>query len=90
MSFPNSVIFLCFSRCPLEKLAASEACVSNTAKSASARVSQMLNLRNVVRNLPLLQKALEGSRSQLLRIIHDVGAYSVLCFGGLICRSNVV
>ncbi|KIM81717.1 hypothetical protein PILCRDRAFT_97607 [Piloderma croceum F 1598] len=53
-------------------LAASEARATNTAKSASARVSQMLNLRNVVRNLPLLQKALEGSRSQLLQIIQDM------------------
>lgn len=36
----------------------------------------MLNLRNVVRNLPLLQKALEGSRSQLLKIIHNVSVTS--------------
>jgi len=37
----------------------------------------MLNLRNVVRNLPLLQKALEGSRSQLLQIIHDVSVFII-------------
>jgi DNA mismatch repair protein MSH4 len=46
--------------------------VSSTAKSASARVAQLLNLRNVVRNLPKLQEALSGCQSQLLRIIHDV------------------
>lgn len=55
------------------QLAASEARVSNSAKSAAVRVSQMLNLRNIVRNLPLLQKALDGSRSHLLQIIHNVG-----------------
>lgn len=32
----------------------------------------MLNLRSVVKNLPLLQKALEGCQSQLLRIIQEV------------------
>lgn len=32
----------------------------------------MLNLRNVVKNLPILRKALEGSRTQLLRIVCDV------------------
>lgn len=55
------------------KLISSEARVTNSAKLASARVTQILNLRNVVRNLPLLQKALAGSRSQLLNIVHDVG-----------------
>ena len=39
---------------------------------ASARVSQMLNLRSVVNSMPLLAKALDGSRSQLLRIIREV------------------
>ena len=33
---------------------------------------QILNLRNVVKNLPLLRKALEGTRSQLLTIVHEV------------------
>lgn len=54
------------------QLASSETKPSNIAKPAAARVSQMLDLRNVVRNLPALQKALEGSQSQLLRIIHEV------------------
>ncbi|KAJ7938405.1 muts domain V-domain-containing protein [Mycena leptocephala] len=53
-------------------LASSETKPSSTAKPAAARVSQMLDLRNVVRNLPALQKALEGSQSQLLRIIHEM------------------
>jgi DNA mismatch repair protein MSH4 len=57
---------------PTFKLAASDTRISNTAKAASARVSQMLNLRSVVRNLPSLQKALTGCHSQLLRIIHNV------------------
>ena len=41
-------------------------------KRVSQRVLQILNLRNVVNNLPVLRKALEGSHSQLLRIVHDV------------------
>ncbi|KAF8060865.1 muts domain V-domain-containing protein [Lyophyllum atratum] len=53
-------------------LAAQEVRLANTAKPASARVLQMLNLRSVVKNLPLLQKALAGSQSQLLRIICDL------------------
>lgn len=54
------------------KLVASEARAMSTAKPAAARVTQMLNLRNVVKNIPLLAKAMEGSRSQLLRVIVDV------------------
>ncbi|KAJ4485332.1 muts domain V-domain-containing protein [Lentinula aciculospora] len=53
-------------------LAASENIVTSSAKAASNRVTQMLNLRNVVRNLPLLQKALANTKSQLLRIIHEM------------------
>ncbi|ESK84664.1 hypothetical protein Moror_13284 [Moniliophthora roreri MCA 2997] len=53
-------------------LVSSEARPSTTAQAASSRVSQMLNLRNIVRNLPLLRKALEGSGAQLLRIIHEM------------------
>ncbi|KAJ7756277.1 muts domain V-domain-containing protein [Mycena metata] len=56
----------------IASLASSETKPSTTAKPAAARVSQMLDLRNVVRNLPALQKALEGSQSQLLRIIHEM------------------
>ncbi|KAJ6554549.1 muts domain V-domain-containing protein [Mycena capillaripes] len=53
-------------------LAASETRPITNAKPAAARVSQMLDLRNIVRNLPALQKALEGSQSQLLKIIHEM------------------
>ncbi|KAJ3808136.1 muts domain V-domain-containing protein [Lentinula aff. lateritia] len=53
-------------------LAASETVLTNSAKAASNRVTQMLNLRNAVRNLPLLQKSLGNTKSQLLRIIHDM------------------
>ncbi|KAJ3930653.1 MAG: muts domain V-domain-containing protein [Lentinula lateritia] len=53
-------------------LAASETILTNSAKAASNRVTQMLNLRNAVRNLPLLQKSLENTKSQLLRIIRDM------------------
>ncbi|KAF9221300.1 hypothetical protein BS17DRAFT_845606 [Gyrodon lividus] len=56
----------------ISSLATSEVRVSNTAKSASARVSQMLSLQSVVRSLPFLQTALIRSNSQLLQIIHDM------------------
>ncbi|KAK7468350.1 MutS protein msh4 [Stygiomarasmius scandens] len=53
-------------------LVSSESKPTNTAQGAAARVSQMLNLRNVVHNLPLLRNALEGTRSQLLQIVHNM------------------
>ncbi|THV01237.1 hypothetical protein K435DRAFT_750386 [Dendrothele bispora CBS 962.96] len=53
-------------------LASFESKPTNTAQGAAARVSQMLNLRNIVHNLPLLSKALEGTRSQLLQIVHEM------------------
>ncbi|PCH39267.1 hypothetical protein WOLCODRAFT_129135, partial [Wolfiporia cocos MD-104 SS10] len=53
-------------------LAASEARETSTAKLAAARVAQMLSLRNIVKNIPVLAKALTGSRSRLLRIILDM------------------
>ncbi|KAJ7452111.1 DNA mismatch repair protein MutS [Mycena galericulata] len=56
----------------IASLASSETKPTITAKPASARVSQMLELRNVVRNLPALQKALQGSQSQLLQIIYEM------------------
>jgi DNA mismatch repair protein MSH4 len=54
------------------QLAASEARETATTKGASARVAQMINLRSIIRNLPLLRRAVENSKSQLLRLIHDV------------------
>ncbi|KAL1749149.1 muts domain V-domain-containing protein [Schizophyllum fasciatum] len=56
----------------IASLAASEARPTNNAKPASARVTQMLSLRNAVKTLPLLHKALEGGQSQLLKIIRDM------------------
>ncbi|KAK7055436.1 muts 4 [Favolaschia claudopus] len=56
----------------IASLASSETKPTLAAKTAAARVSQMLDLRNVVKNLPTLQTALEGSQSQLLRIIHEM------------------
>ncbi|KAJ7456917.1 muts domain V-domain-containing protein [Mycena latifolia] len=56
----------------IASLASSETKESSTAKPAAARVSQMLEVRNLVRNLPALQKALEGSQSQLLKIIYEM------------------
>ncbi|KAL1664819.1 DNA mismatch repair protein MutS [Schizophyllum commune] len=56
----------------IASLAASEARPTNNAKPASTRVTQMLSLRNAVKTLPLLYKALEGSQSQLLKIIRDM------------------
>ncbi|KAI0656744.1 muts domain V-domain-containing protein [Cubamyces menziesii] len=55
----------------VSSLAASEARETSSAKSASARVAQMLNLRNIVQSLPRLAKALQGTRSQLTQIIAE-------------------
>ncbi|TBU46298.1 muts domain V-domain-containing protein [Dichomitus squalens] len=56
----------------ISSLASSEAREATNAKLASARIAQMLNLRNIVQSLPRLAKALEGSRSQLLQIIAEM------------------
>ncbi|KAH6917711.1 DNA mismatch repair protein MutS [Coprinopsis sp. MPI-PUGE-AT-0042] len=53
-------------------LASSEAKENVKAKPASQRVSQMLSLRNVVAQVPVLKKALEGCRSTLLRILCEM------------------
>ncbi|KJA21853.1 hypothetical protein HYPSUDRAFT_87688 [Hypholoma sublateritium FD-334 SS-4] len=53
-------------------LAASEVRATTNSKPASFRISQILNLRNIVKNLPLLRKALEGCHSQLLKIVIDM------------------
>lgn len=53
-------------------LASSETRAVSNAKPAAQRLSQVLNLRSVVKNLPLLRNALAGSRSQLLVIVHDM------------------
>ncbi|KAH9891206.1 muts domain V-domain-containing protein [Cubamyces lactineus] len=56
----------------VSSLAASEARETSSAKSASARVAQMLNLRNIVQSLPRLAKALQGTRPQLTEIIAEM------------------
>ncbi|KAI5997385.1 muts domain V-domain-containing protein [Pisolithus albus] len=53
---------------------------SHATKSAFSRVSQMLGLQSIVRSLPFLQKALAGSKSQLLRIAHDMVSDKRLVF----------
>ncbi|EGN92714.1 hypothetical protein SERLA73DRAFT_172695 [Serpula lacrymans var. lacrymans S7.3] len=73
----------------ISSLAASEARPSNSPKFASLRVSQMLNLRSFVRNLPLLQKALSGTRSQLLSIIHDMVSDERLSVIDKLIRDNL-
>ncbi|KAI0344201.1 hypothetical protein BDW22DRAFT_1412762 [Trametopsis cervina] len=55
----------------ISSLAASEARETSTAKSSAARVSQMLSLRDIVKNVPRVAKALTGSRSLLLQVIQD-------------------
>ncbi|EIN13274.1 hypothetical protein PUNSTDRAFT_109550 [Punctularia strigosozonata HHB-11173 SS5] len=56
----------------ITSLAISEAReLTTSAKVASTRVSEMLNLRNLVKSLPLLQTALAGSRSRLLQDIYE-------------------
>ncbi|OSD05707.1 hypothetical protein PYCCODRAFT_1384678 [Trametes coccinea BRFM310] len=65
-----------FNKLDLDKLISSLASCEvreiSSAKTASARVAQMLNLRNIVQSLPRLAKALQGSRSQLLQIILEM------------------
>ncbi|KZT68826.1 hypothetical protein DAEQUDRAFT_751159 [Daedalea quercina L-15889] len=53
-------------------LATSEACETSTAKTAAARVAQMLNLRNIVKTMPLLSRVLGSCRSQLLGIVAEM------------------
>ncbi|KAG9126082.1 MutS protein msh4 [Ceratobasidium sp. 392] len=45
---------------------------TGNAKGAAARVDQMINLRNVIRSLPGVVKALQGCRSSLLCMISDM------------------
>jgi hypothetical protein len=54
------------------QLASNETREASSARTASLRVTQMLNLKDVMRHLPTLQKALVGSKSELLKIICNV------------------
>lgn len=50
-----------------------------SAKVASARVTLMLNLRSVVKNLPTLAQSIDGGQSKLLHFLQRV-CKSVLSF----------
>jgi DNA mismatch repair protein MSH4 len=54
------------------QLASNETREASSARTASSRVTQMLNLKDVMRHLPALQKALVGSKSELLKIMCNV------------------
>lgn len=54
------------------QLASNETREASSARTASSRVTQMLNLKDVIRHLPALQKSLVGSKSELLSIICNV------------------
>ena len=54
------------------QLASNETREASSARTASSRVTQMLNLKDVMRHLPALQKALVGSKSEILKIICNV------------------
>ncbi|KAJ8590908.1 hypothetical protein M405DRAFT_932507 [Rhizopogon salebrosus TDB-379] len=45
---------------------------TTTAKGAFSRVSQILSLRTAIRSLPLVQRALSGCQSRLMKIIHEI------------------
>lgn len=64
----------------ISSLTSSEVRESHGSKSAFSRVSQMLSLQSIVRSLPFLQKALAGSKSQLLQIVHDMVSDKRLVF----------
>ncbi|KIM51244.1 hypothetical protein SCLCIDRAFT_143691 [Scleroderma citrinum Foug A] len=73
----------------ISSLASSEVRVSNVAKSAYSRVSQMLGLQSIVRNLPFLQKALAGTRSQLLQIVYEMLSDKRLALIGDLIADNL-
>ena len=50
----------------------------------------MLNLRGVVRHLPALQKALIGSKSELLCIICDVRYWDLQVFTLSLCHPQML
>ncbi|KAI9452181.1 muts domain V-domain-containing protein [Lactarius psammicola] len=56
----------------ISALASNETRAACSARTASLRVTHMLNLRGIVRHLPALQKTLVGTKSELLCIICDM------------------
>ncbi|KAI5118520.1 hypothetical protein M0805_007689 [Coniferiporia weirii] len=53
-------------------LATSEARVTNSAKTAAQRISQLLLLRGVVKNIPFVRDAVKGCHSRLLEVVCDM------------------
>ncbi|TCD71448.1 MutS protein msh4 [Steccherinum ochraceum] len=53
-------------------LATSDTAEASSSKVASTRVTQMLTLRSVMKNLPLLAKAIRGSRSYMLPCLEQM------------------
>lgn len=72
------------------QLASNETREASSARTASSRVTQMLNLKNVMRHLPPLQKALVGSKSELLKIICNVRYGAFTAFSTYACLADVV
>ena len=73
------------------QLALNESREASSARTASSRVTQMLNLKDVMRHLPTLQKALVGSKSELLKIICNVRYGTTLtAFSTYACLIDVV
>ncbi|OCH88996.1 hypothetical protein OBBRIDRAFT_888728 [Obba rivulosa] len=72
----------------ISSLASSEALQTTSAGPAATRVTQMLQLRNVVQSLPRLAQALAGSRSELLRIITQmISDHRLEKIKDLVCES---
>lgn len=72
------------------QLASNETREASSARTASSRVTQMLNLKDVMRHLPALQKALVGSKSELLRIICNVRNGTLTAFSTYATPADVV
>ena len=72
------------------QLASNETREASSARTASSRVTQMLNLKDIMRHLPALQKALVGSKSELLKIICNVSYGTITAFSTYACLVDVV
>jgi DNA mismatch repair protein MSH4 len=72
------------------QLASNETREASSARTASSRVTQMLNLKDFIRHLSALQKALVGSKSELLKIIYNVRYDILTAFSTYACLVDVV
>lgn len=59
------------------QLVATETRESSGPKVASIRVSQMLQLRSIVKNIPVVRDAVRGCHSRLMEIVCEVTVYHV-------------